>query len=243
LSDDHYTYAKEFAEFHDVPESPFYESTALGLGPVDTWEHLTKRMDGLITTTREHYGPDLPFEVSPDLLDDWHREIFSQAFPEDGGRRRSRKDGGWEHVFFGANIGTRRSRRQKQFRGAHPMRIAGHQKRACREHNKGAVALRETVLAAQRGDGDPPKLEEATYMVARLYTKILRVHPWPDGNLRTAYVALQAALAGLDLPAIEFKDLERHDDMLGIAFQGDDSPYRGLSDLIAEIIRDAGQSE
>jgi len=44
---------------------------------------------------------------------------------------------------------------------------------------------------------------------------------------------------GLDI--VTFKDLERHDELLAIAFVGKHDPYRPLAQHIAEIIRD-GQS-
>ncbi len=71
--------------------------------------------------------------------------------------------------------------------------------------------------------------------MTRLYVKVLRAHPWVDGNLRATIVALNAALLTLGLPSVEFKDLELHDDLLGIAFVGKHDPYRPLAEHIAEI--------
>jgi hypothetical protein len=63
--------------------------------------------------------------------------------------------------------------------------------------------------------------------------KLLRVHPWIDGNLRVSYVALQAALISLDLPPVVFSNLEQHDDLIGRAFRGQNEPYRPLARHIA----------
>ena len=58
------------------------------------------------------------------------------------------------------------------------------------------------------------------------------------GNLRGTTVALNAALLTLNIPRVQFKDLERHDHLLGIAFVGKHDPYRPLAEYIAEIISD-----
>jgi prophage maintenance system killer protein len=81
-------------------------------------------------------------------------------------------------------------------------------------------------------------LNDATNVVARLYAKLLRAHPWADGNLRVAFVALHAALLSLDLPRVMFPDLEFHDDLIGIAFRDDNEPYLQLANYIADYIRD-----
>lgn len=235
MSGGRFIYTQEFADFHDDPESRFYQSHALGLDPVGTWEHLVVRMDALIGRIQAHHSPNERFELSTERLCSWHRDIFGESFPDDAGRLRWRRDGGWEHVYFGADVGTIRSRRIKQLRGAAPWRIRGQLGHACREATRAIVATQAQLLA-----GAAPDFDEAVHAVARMYCKILRVHPWPDGNLRAAFVALQAALSALDLATIEFKDLARHDDMLGIAFKGDNRPYDGLASLIAEILREAG---
>ena len=228
-------YAQQFADFHDHPESSFYRSEALGLNPVETWEHLVVRMDALIAQVQARFSVEVPFEISFELLCFWHEEIFRESFPEDAGRPRGRREGEWEHVFFGADIGTVRSRRVKQIRGASPWKIRDLTRHACREATRSISTIQSQLLA-----GHEPDFDEAIYAVARMYAKVLRIHPWVDGNLRTAFVALQGALSALDLATIELKDLARHDDMMGIAFQGDDQPYDGLAELIADILRAAG---
>jgi hypothetical protein len=67
--------------------------------------------------------------------------------------------------------------------------------------------------------------------------KLLRAHPWVDGNLRVAFVALQSALWSLGLPRVKFLNLDSHDDMAGAAFRGEHMPYRQLAEYIACQIR------
>jgi fido (protein-threonine AMPylation protein) len=234
MPDSRLSYAQQFADFRDNPESPFYASEAFDGDPVETWEHITQRLDGLIARARGRSSPACDFELTLEMLQDWHAELFGEAFPRDAGRLRTRREGDWEHVYFGSNVGTIRSRRLKELRGRHPRRLQRDLRKACDEAMSAISALQ-----ASAREGAPLVLVDATYVAARLYAKILRIHPWVDGNLRTSYIALQAALSALDLPAVEFKDLGRHDDMLGKAFRGDDRPYAGLAELIAEIIQGA----
>lgn len=222
--------AGEFVQFQDNPESPFY--CAAGISAVETWDRSVEAMTEVLLELPNLATDD--FRLTPELLSDWHREIFGELFPDDAGRLRWRKDGDWEEVFFGGDIGTARSRRTKEYRGAHPRKLEDRVNEICEEFN----AARDALIAA---DARTVSLDDAAYVSARLYCKILRVHPWVDGNLRVAFVALHAALLSLDLPRVKFRDLQEHDELIGIAFRGDNEPYRPLAGYIAEYIRDAFQ--
>jgi hypothetical protein len=50
-------------------------------------------------------------------------------------------------------------------------------------------------------------------------------------------VALNIGLLTVGLDTIEFAELYRHDELLGIAFVGKHDPYRPLAEHITEIIR------
>jgi hypothetical protein len=88
----------------------------------------------------------------------------------------------------------------------------------------------DTALLDRQGVG----IAEKTRVVAALYTGILRVHPFADGNHRTAFVALSAALWSLGLPAVEFahdKDMTDHDSAVAPALispDGDVDPFARL---------------
>jgi fido (protein-threonine AMPylation protein) len=220
--------AGEFVEFQDNPESPFY--CAEGISAVETWDSSVDAMTEVLLEL-----PDLllrdNFELTPDLLLSWHREIFGALFPDDAGRFRWRKDGDWEEVFFGGDVGTARSRRTKEYRGVHPRKLLERVEEICTEFNE----ARDALVSAEPGS---VAIDDAAYAVARLYCKILRVHPWVDGNLRIAFVALHAALLSLGLPRVTFRDLQEHDKLIGIAFRGDNEPYRPLAGYIAGYIRE-----
>lgn len=219
---------EDFAGFSDRPESPFYCSA--GISAVETWD---RSVDSMATLLLELPAlvQETGFRFTPDLLCNWHDRIFGSLFPDEAGRLRWRKDGEWEHVFFGGNAGTVRSRRTKEYRGVHPQKLRSRVEEICDEFNE----ARTELIDAEPGS---VSINGATYVVARLYAKLLRAHPWADGNLRVAFVALHAALLSLDLPRVMFPDLELHDDLIGIAFRNDNEPYLQMANYIADYIRD-----
>ena len=79
---------------------------------------------------------------------------------------------------------------------------------------------------------------EAIGVAAALYGDLLRIHPFVDGNLRAAFVALQAGLRSLGLPGVSFgRVLERHDDAIGWAIRGDQhNTNEPLTALLAELM-------
>jgi fido (protein-threonine AMPylation protein) len=218
-----------FRGFRDDEESPFF--CAAGRTPEETWDISIDRLTQLLV----NLGPLAdagPIELSPTLLCSWHREIFGDLFGKDAGRLRTRHEGDWEHVQYGAYIGTRRSRRIRPYRGAHPRRLYRRLEKICTEFNAAATALR---------DSPATDTYDAVAAATRLYAKVLRAHPFIDGNLRGTTVALNAGLVTLGLNIVTFKDLDRHDELLGIAFVGKHDPYRPLAEHIAEIL-DATES-
>jgi hypothetical protein len=141
--------------------------------------------------------------------------IFARHFPRDGGRFRR------ERAFFG--VVTDRGG-MRQIEGTAPDSLLRNLAEVCAEFNRGTAQLdrRDTGIAEQ------------TRVVAALYAGILRVHPFADGNHRTAFVALSAALWSLGLPAVEFaddKDMTDHDSAVAPALispGGDIEPFARL---------------
>jgi prophage maintenance system killer protein len=58
---------------------------------------------------------------------------------------------------------------------------------------------------------------------------VLRAHPFIDGNHRAGIAALNAGLVMFGLDIVTFKDLERHDELLAIAFVGTASASRSTT--------------
>ncbi len=216
-----------FRGFRDHEESPFF--CAADLTPEETWERSIDRLADLLV----RLGPLVavgPIEMSVERLCGWHAEIFGSLFPDDVGHIRERRLGDWDHVYFGGHVGSTLTRRVRQYRGTHPRRLRPRLEKICAEFNATAVSIRESAST---------DAFDSIYVATRLYVKLLRAHPWIDGNLRTAFVALNAALLTLNLPRIEFKDLDTHDVLLGAAFVGRHRPYRALAEHIREIIEKA----
>lgn len=121
--------------------------------------------------------------------------------------------------------------RGSEYRGVDPRKLRKRVEEICEEFNE----ARTYLIEAEPGSAS---ISDASYAVARLYAKLLRAHPWVDGNLRVAFVALHAALLSLDLPRVMFPDLERHDDLIGAAFRNDNAPYLQLVNYIADYVRE-----
>lgn len=83
---------------------------------------------------------------------------------------------------------------------------------------------------------------EQTRVAGALYAGILRVHPFADGNHRTGFVALSAALWSLGLPAVEFArdaDMTDHDDAVAPALFPPDGDIELLAQPLATRIEHA----
>ena len=205
-----------FRGFRDDNESPFFR--APGHTPEETWDISVDRLAHLLVDLGALVDAG-PVEMSPALLCSWHRDIFGELFPDHAGRLRGFRHGQREHVYFGM--------RTRGYRGANPRQLPGRLQKICTEFNTAAAAIRE---------GPSGDRYTAVHAATRLYVKVLRAHPWVDGNLRATIVALNAALLTLNLPRVQFTDLEQHDELLGIAFVGKHDSYRPLAEYIAEII-------
>jgi fido (protein-threonine AMPylation protein) len=218
------THGAPFRGFRDHEESPFF--CAAGLTPEETWDISINRLADILETL----GPLAdagPIEPSPALLCAWHREIFGNLFPSDAGRLRWRRGRDPEHVYFDAIIGTHQTRRLRRYRGTSPRKLHRRLEKICKEFNATAAQIRAS---------DTAERYDAIHAATRLYVKVLRAHPFVDGNLRAGIAALSAGLVTLGLDIVTFKDLERHDELLSIAFVGKHDPYRPLAEHIAEIL-------
>lgn len=210
-----------FRGFRDDSASPFF--CAPRHTPEETWDISVDRLARLLVKL----GPIAqsgPIEMSATLLCSWHREIFGALFPEHAGRMRSFRESQWEHVYFGVH--------GRGYRGVTPRELPRRLQKICSEFNTAAAAIRASYGSDTYG---------AIHAATRLYAKVLRAHPFVDGNLRGTTVALDAALLTLKLRRVQFTDLEIHDELLGIAFVGKHDPYRPLAEHIAEIISTPGE--
>jgi hypothetical protein len=162
-------------------------------------------------------------ELDPERVRWWHGAIFARHFPHDGGRFRR------ERAFFG--VVTDRGG-MRQIEGAPSAALRQDLTEVCATFNSGIAQL------DRQGSG----IGEQTRVVAALYAGILRVYPFADGNHRTAFVALSAALWSLGLPAVEFaddRDMTDHDSAVAPALISRDGDIQPFARLLATRIEHA----
>lgn len=166
-----------------------------------------------------------PLRMSSDSLLRWHRATFRSSFPEHAGRFRD----------DGASFGIR-------------WREHG---RLCTDGVSGAPVERmgeelDAAFAAYNGELEARAPErrttrEAVTAAATLYTELLRIHPFPDGNHRACFPALQGALVSLGATAVHFEGaVDAHDDALARAVQRD--PARRTIEPFAELLLGCGRT-
>lgn len=220
---------RSFSKSLDEPGSPFY--SAPDWTPDETWRHARDRMAELVVALGAQDSEQIV--VSPQRLQCDHRRIFGDLFPEDAGRLRWKHRGKWETGPFGIGIGSGPESDVRPMRGAHPRRIERQLRDACQEFHQ----MLDDLERRSEGGEAISKLA-STRVAARIYAKVLRIHPFVDGNLRAAYVTLQAALLRLGLVGIEFADHRAHDEALvrALAPGGRRQSYEPLAELIAGLI-------
>ncbi len=153
--------------------------------------------------------------MDPERVRWWHGAIFARHFPYDGGRFRQ------ERAFFGVVTAEGGMR---QIEGSPPDALRRALAEVCVSFNRSVELL---------GKRNASVLEQSK-VAGALYADILRVHPFADGNHRTSFVALSAALWSLGLPAVEFahdEDMTEHDDAVAPALfsrDGDIEPFARL---------------
>ncbi len=216
-----------FEVFRDTSDSAFYETD--GRSPQETWVEIVSGMERALA-----WGVELALarrQVTPEWIGEVHRLIFGGTFPADAGRFRGMLPNGTpEEGWFGITVAASQTARIQPKKGAHPKRIVENLDRACLEFDNSAAEIRSGLV--------DPAVRNATTACAKLYAKIVNIHPFVDGNLRAAYVSLQASLLALELPLVQFDDLDGHDEAIDRALRVDgDQSYVPLASLIEEIIK------
>lgn len=211
-----------FERWEDDPDAPYYRSQRRNLTPAQTWSAIAERIArALLAVDAETQGGPVHFTV--DRLCRWHRSLFAADFHAAGRLRRA-------DVEF-AYLDPERGRRAR--RGAPPDRLAAELKAACGEFNDAVAGLSAVDLP------------DACATAARLYARLLAIHPFEDGNGRVSYVALQAALRSQGVSWVNFSGVVReHDERLGAGLVTDREPdYRPLTALLVARITSAGEND
>jgi fido (protein-threonine AMPylation protein) len=213
----------------DSPDSPFY--AAPGRTVDETWNYIRGRMANLLAALGSNGVEEI--DISADRLRADHQQVFGDLFPADAGRFRWKRRGKWEVGVFGIGPGSGPQSPVRQRRGAHPKLI----ERQLADAFLGFRTSRADLERRTDGGEVVAKVAAAT-VAGQLYAKILRIHPFVDGNLRAAYVTLQAALLLLGLAGVEFSDHHAHNEALARALApgGRRQSYAPLGELIASLI-------
>jgi fido (protein-threonine AMPylation protein) len=225
-----------FADFEEDPRSAF--AIAPGRTEEETWHEIRGHVAETAALALTQALTQQP--VTPSMLDAWHERIFSSTFPEAAGRRRS----GRRSVYYTYVVAVRPDG-ELQTAGGTGTGARSLTKRL----RKSCVELNETAArfdAARSEDAQTealPSLREVTRAAAKFYTKFLSAHPYPDGNGRTAYVALQYALVRLGATGVELADFAEQQVALGRALRTDARhSYEPLAILLERKIRSAAES-
>ena len=210
--------------YRDREDSRFYQ--ARGLSPEQTWQTLSRELARVLADARTTFWRRPP-PIDVERVRWWHGAIFARHFPHDGGHLRK------ERAFFGV---MGRDGRMRRTEGSPPEAV---------RHDLAAVCRVFSADVERLGSPAVGTLERAR-AVGALYAGILRVHPFVDGNHRTAFVALSATLWSLGLPAVEFADDEDmidHDDALIPALLSRDGEIEPFARLLVSRIERASTPE
>lgn len=206
--------------YRDNEGSRFYRADRLS--PEETWRTLGNELARVLMDARRAFWRGR-LEMDYERVRWWHGAIFARHFPYDGGRFRQ------ERAFFGAMTVDGGMR---QIEGSSPDALRRDLAEVCVSFNGGVERL-------ARGSAS---VLEQTRVAGALYAGILRVHPFADGNHRTAFIALSAALWSLGLPAVEFardRDMIDHDDAVALALLLPDGDIEPFAQLLATRIEHA----
>lgn len=211
-----------WTRYRDREESRFYQ--ARGLSPEQTWQALGDELARVLDDAqRAFWGTAL--RIDPERVRWWHGAIFARHFPHDGGRFRR------ERAFFGVLLPDDKMR---QLEGVAPETIHRELASVCATFNR---SIESFGVAADRSTLD------YTRAAAALYSGILRVHPFVDGNHRVSFVALSAALWSFGLPNVRFigaEEMVPHDDALVPALISASGEVEPFAQLLARRIEGAG---
>lgn len=207
--------------FRDDPGARFY--AAPGKSPEETWREAQRRLGRLLRSVRDRtFGGTLV--LNHERLLRWHAAIFGRLFA-DAGRYRDAHE---PVVYTVPPEGPGGPRRPLSGAPAEELRgLLGQ-----------AFANATAGLDALRGHRVP--LEDGMRLVARLYTDIIRIHPFVDGNHRVAFVGMSAALWSMRVPFVWFpslEDMDRHDRAITPALLPEVLDPQPFADLLATHVK------
>lgn len=213
-----------FAGFEERPESHYHR--APGLTAEETWARIAEELGRVSVLTTLEGNRDLPLEVADiELI---HRGIFEPTFGDATLGLRSKRN---EEVTFPIAMGAREAPHPGGRRGSGGKQVRQNLGRALATFRRDVDAL---------GAKRRPSLDEAARTAITLYAKVIGIHPFFDGNGRTAWAVAGYALQRCGLVAIAVPPSDETRWALGRALRQDGSQsYKPLTELVVTAIRDS----
>lgn len=213
-----------FANFEEKPDSHYHQ--ALGLTAEQTWARIAEELGRVSALTTLEGNRDLPWEVADIEL--VHRGIFEPVFGDATLGFRSRRN---EEVIFPVVMGAHGAPHPGSRRGSGGKQVRQNLGRALAAFGRDLDAL-----DAKRR----PSIDEAARAAVKLYAKVVGIHPFFDGNGRTAWAVVNYALQRCGLVAIAVPPSDATRWALGRALRQDGSQsYEPLTELVVNAIRDS----
>jgi fido (protein-threonine AMPylation protein) len=215
---------RSFAGFKERPKAEYHR--APGLNPEETWARVAEELGRVSALAALQGFRDIPLGL--DDIELIHRGIFEPVFGEKtlGFRSRSR-----DKVEFPIVVGKESAPVIRQRRGSGVKQLRQNLGKAVASFEREAAAL---------GAKKEPALADAALVAVKLYAKVIGIHPFLDGNGRTAWAIVSYALqrCGLVELAIPPSDTTRW--ALGQALRhGGSQSYEPLTELVVNAIRDS----
>jgi len=195
-----------FAGFRDDPDAPFYASRMPRFRTAEaTATEIVRRFSRVVFTVMRD-ATHRPLHMGRGDLLRWHLATFRTTFPHQAGRLRD------ESTTFQI--------RWREAGVVHKRPLQGSEVSQCAPELDAAFAAYNAEIEARRPEQRTVRV--AVTAAAALYVEILRIHPFEDGNLRTAFPALQGALISLGAAPVDFEAaVAEHDEGLGWALRPD----------------------
>lgn len=211
-----------FTGFAEKPGPDYHQ--APGLTAEDTWIRVAEELGRVSAlATLEGYRDQTLAVSDIELI---HRGIFEPVFGKETlGFRSLRKHGVQFPIVIGTSedphLGVRRGTGGKQVK---------------QNLGKALAAFERDLLALQAADH--LALSDGARATVRLYAKIIGIHPFYDGNGRTAWAVFSYALQRCGLVEIAVPPSDATRWALGRALRQDGSQsYEPLTDIVVDVIR------
>ncbi len=213
-----------FSDFADKPDSTYYRTA--NTGPEETWQRITVEL-GRVCVLAAHEGRrDVRLHVED--IAQIHRAIFEPVL----GPLPNPFRGTGVDVQYPVMLGTPERPVQSVKRGVRYKQIGRRLREALERFE---AELEELAELNRQGR---LTIQRAVDVALKLYVSIIRIHPFVDGNGRTAWAVFAYAMARSDLPLVALRPTPETRWALGTALRsGGKQDFAPLAEIVVETIR------